>query len=101
MSSPESPRRIVLSRRARQDFVDILRFTRETWGPAQSYVYRDKIDAALRSLAAHPLVGRVAAEISDRHRIVAVGTHVIVYRVQGEDVVIVRMLHQRMRLPWR
>mgnify|MGYP001218421809 CR=1 FL=1 len=31
MSSPEETRKIVLSPRARKDFIDILRFTGETW----------------------------------------------------------------------
>lgn len=81
--------------------MDILRFTWETWGSAQLHVYRDKIDAALQSLAANPALGRTAPELSYRHRVVAVGAHVIVYRVEGNDVVIVRILHQRMRIPWR
>jgi toxin ParE1/3/4 len=47
MSSPDRNRKIVLSPCARQDFIDILRFTGETWGQGQLHVYRDKINDAL------------------------------------------------------
>ena len=35
MSFRERQRKIVLSPRARQDFIDILRYTGETWGQGQ------------------------------------------------------------------
>ncbi len=41
MSSPEETRKIVLSLRARRDFIDILRFTGETWGQRQLHTSSD------------------------------------------------------------
>ncbi len=35
-----------LSPKARQDFIDILRYTGETWGEAQLLIYRDKLNDA-------------------------------------------------------
>ena len=49
MSSPD-PRPVELSPRARQDFVDILRYTGEIWGQQQMLAYRDKINDALQAL---------------------------------------------------
>ena len=48
MSSRDLP--IVLSAKARQDFVDILRYTVEIWGATQLAAYRDRIDQALQSI---------------------------------------------------
>jgi toxin ParE1/3/4 len=50
MSFHRSPLPIKLSPKARQDFVDILRYTGETWGPNQLLIYRDKIDDALQAI---------------------------------------------------
>jgi len=36
--------------KARQDFIDILRYTGETWGPAQWLVYRSRINDALQAI---------------------------------------------------
>ena len=55
MSSRSLPVR--LSRKARQDFIDILRYTGETWGPIQLEVYRDKIDDALQAVGRNPELG--------------------------------------------
>ena len=98
MSSPDRPRRIVLSPRARRDFIDILRYTGETWGQAQLHTYRDKINDALQMLAHNPLLGHPHDELPETHRLYLVGSHVIVYREQGATLAVVRMLHQRMSL---
>ena len=45
MSSGSLPVR--LSRKARQDFIDSLRYTGETWGPIQLEASRDKTHDAL------------------------------------------------------
>lgn len=50
MSFPEKPRRIVLSPRARQDFIDILRYTGEHWGQGQLHTHRDKSTRPCRRL---------------------------------------------------
>lgn len=96
MSSPETTRGIVLSPRARQDFIDILRFTGETWGKQQLHIYRDKLDAALQRLGRNPGLGSPSPALPPTHRLYYVGAHVIVYRERGADIAVVRILHQRM-----
>ncbi len=96
MSSPERPLRVVLSPRARKDFIDILRFTGETWGQAQLRAYRDKLDEALRRIGRNPEIGPRADESPRSHRVLLVGSHVIVYRTSVRNVEVIRILHQRM-----
>lgn len=47
MSSHKQKLPLKLSPKARQDFIDILRYTGETWGQEQLLIYRDKINEAL------------------------------------------------------
>jgi toxin ParE1/3/4 len=98
MSSPDRNRKIVLSPRARQDFIDILRFTGETWGQGQLHVYRDKINDALQLLARNPALGQSSPDLPGTHRLYFVGSHVVVYRDQESVIAVVRILHQRMSL---
>lgn len=96
MSSRSLPVR--LSRKARQDFIEILRFTGEQWGPKQLEVYRDKIDEALQAIGRSPELGHKRDDIPATHRAHLVGSHVVVYRIGDQGIGIVRILHQRMSL---
>ncbi len=98
MSSPERPRRVVLSPRARQDFIDILRYTGETWGKGQLHIYRDKINDALQAVGQKPESGHHRGELPETPLAYLVGSHVIVYRTGSDPVGVVRILHQRMSL---
>jgi toxin ParE1/3/4 len=97
MSFPK-PLPLELSPRARQDFIDILRYTGETWGPKQLLIYRDKLDAALQTISSNPQTGRSREDLPPTHRASLIGSHVIVYRIDADSVGVVRILHQRMSL---
>jgi toxin ParE1/3/4 len=97
MSSHE-PLPIELAPKARQDFIDILRCTGETWGPNQLLVYRGKLDDALQAISANPLAGHCRVDLPPTHRAYLVGSHGIVYRIGSDSVGVVRILHQRMSL---
>jgi len=73
MSSPEETRKVVLSPRARKDFIDILRFTGETWGQRQLHIYRDRINDALQAIGRNPAIGRHSQALPETHRIYLVG----------------------------
>lgn len=87
-----------LSPRARQDFIDILRYTGETWGQNQLLAYRDKINDALQAISYNPLLGHRRDDLPATHLAYLVGAHVIVYRPYTDSIGIVRILHQRMSL---
>ena len=92
------PLTLQLSPKARQDFIDILRYTGEKWGQAQLLAYRDKIDEALQSISRNPQVGHRRSDLPATHLAYVVGSHIIVYRGGAEVVGVVRILHQRMSL---
>ncbi len=87
-----------LSPKARQDFVDILRYTGETWGADQLLVYRDKIDEALQAISRNPQLGHHRNDLPPTHFAYLIGSHVIVYRTGASSIDVVRILHQRMYL---
>ena len=95
MSCPEHPL-VVLSPKARQDFVDILRYTLANWGREQLAIYRDRIDSAIQRIYKNPQIGALRNDLNQPYRTLAVGVHVIVYRQQSNRIRIVRILHQRM-----
>jgi len=92
------PLQLLLSPRARQDFIDILRYTGEKWGQAQLLIYRDKINDALQAILGNPQLGHRRDDLSPTHQTYLVGSHIIIYRVRGDSVAVVRILHQRMSL---
>lgn len=89
---------IKLSPKARQDFIDILRFTGETWGKEQLLTYRDKINDALQAIGDNPQLGHRRDDLPPTHLAYLVGSHVIVYRMDADNIGVVRILHQRMSL---
>jgi toxin ParE1/3/4 len=95
MSSRKSPS-IKLSPKAQQDFIDILRYTAETWGESQLAVYAKKIDDALKAIGDNPKIGHQRDDLPPSHRAYLVGSHVIVYRTGSDNPAVVRILHQRM-----
>lgn len=87
-----------LSPKARQDIVDILRFTGETWGQNQLLIYRDKINDVLEAISHTPELGHGRNDLPSTHLAYLVGSHIIVYRISAGSIGIVRILHQRMSI---
>ena len=87
-----------LSPKARQDFIDILRYTGETWGERQLKAYRGKIDEALQAISQNPQLGQTREDLPATFLAYTVGSHVIVYRARADAIGIARILHQRMSL---
>jgi len=80
------------------DFIDILRFTGETWGHDQLLAYRDKIDDALLAISHNPQLGHRRDDLPPTHLVYQVGSHLIVYRPGKDSLGILRILHQRMSI---
>lgn len=90
------PLPLKLSPKARQDFIDILRYTGETWGQNQLQIYRDKIDDALKAISHNPAAGHSGRDLPPTLLAYTVGSHIIVYRINANYIGIARILHQRM-----
>ncbi|MBT7215104.1 MAG: type II toxin-antitoxin system RelE/ParE family toxin [Verrucomicrobia bacterium] len=78
------------------DLEAIWRYTVDTWGDAQAERYVRLINESFRQIADNPSLGRSCDVIREGYRKRSVGRHVIFYRTIDGDVVVVRILHDRM-----
>jgi toxin ParE1/3/4 len=96
MSSPEYT--LVITDEANDDYQHILLYTLEQWGEKQQEVYDDLLDAALSRLKQDPRLGRKLPQLPPAYRAYHAGKHYLIYRVEGLEVVVFRILHERMNL---
>ena len=87
-------RRLFRSRRARQDLIDIWDHIAAD-NPDAADVLLDRIDEGCLGLAEHPRLGPARDDIRPGLRYLIVGDYIILYRIVGEDVEIVRVVHGR------
>ncbi len=82
---------------ARDDLLSIARYTHDTWGEKQLRQYMAELDKTIQQLATSPQSkGQDRGNIRDGLRSVSHGDHYFVfYRVRGDTVEILRILHQR------
>ena len=85
--------RLDLSQEALCDLDDILRYSVNQWGVDRAFEYQSEIDSRMNALADGTLSGLTAESIGvDLRRLVS-GSHVIWFRVEGDALRIVRVLH--------
>ena len=90
-----------LTVKARADLLDIGRYTQQTWGRDQRNRYLSRLDEAFHLLARERDRGRPCDDIRQGYRKYHLGRHVIFYRQTGEDIEIIRILHERMDIEAR
>jgi toxin ParE1/3/4 len=89
--------KILRTPRARQDLEEIGRYTLERWGRRQMTKYLGQLDKTIQQLASDPEnLGQDRSHIkpglrSLRHK----QYHFVFYRIRGDTVEIIRVLHQR------
>lgn len=99
-----APQNLTLSKEADSDIDAILLWTEERFGVPQAETYLERIDAALQALTHDPFP--TTSQVRDQdlgrsyrtHHLERRSRHVVVYRVEGEQVLIVRILHDSMDL---
>ncbi|MFC6328663.1 type II toxin-antitoxin system RelE/ParE family toxin [Alloalcanivorax gelatiniphagus] len=89
------PTSLVLSPAAREDLVAIRKYGALHWGKHRSDQYLDTLKEAIWSLLEYPETGRTRPELSSEIRSLPVSSHVIFYRIEREQLEIIRILHAR------
>lgn len=84
-----------LAPRALDDLDDIWRYTAETWSVAQADHYTDDLARIFETLAALPTLARERTEFDPPVRIHTHESHLIIYVLADDRVVIVRVLGGR------
>ncbi|MBT1159744.1 type II toxin-antitoxin system RelE/ParE family toxin [Aminobacter anthyllidis] len=89
-------KRLIFTPAAEADLQQIWRYTADTWNQDQADRYILQIHDACLDIAKSRRKGRSLADIRAGYHKLGVGSHFIVYRIVGEAIDVVRILHQRM-----
>lgn len=87
-----------LSKHADQDLLAIFRYTHDTWGEEQVWVYLSLLEAARDQLTENPFrPGSTSREdLAVGCRVFRAGKDYFVYRIRDEYLEIARILHESM-----
>ena len=85
-----------LSVRADSDIEEIARSSAAEWGRERAEAYILALHNTCLTLAAFPELGRDSGHIREGYRRIGSGSHIIFYRVESDEVLVVRVLHQSM-----
>lgn len=80
---------------AETDLEDIWLYTAYTWSVAQADRYTDALERAFETLLAMPEIARERREFSPPVRVHPSAQHVILYRIEDDHLVILRVLGGR------
>ena len=86
----------VLRPKAVDDLESIWDYTVNAWSEEQAERYIRLLNSEFKQIAEDPTLGRRCDEIREGYRKRSVGHHMIFYRLDGSDVDVVRVLHERM-----
>lgn len=84
------------SEKAERDLEDIIDYTFQQWGAAQTHTYLDGLVARGQLLAENPDLGTKREAISEELLSFPYESHILYYMKQSHGITIVRVLHQSM-----
>ena len=91
-----------LSLLARKDLSNIWEYTNEHWSSHQADDYIHRIFDAIGKLCKHPHSGADYSIVRKGYRGIKVKSHIVFYLIgKGKEVIIVRVLHQKMDIKSR
>ncbi len=86
-----------LSQRAEKDIISIAKYSLQQWGKAAAKRYVTSLHACFELLSSNPRLGRPRDVIKSGYLSINEGSHVVFYKINDDnDVIIIRVLHQRM-----
>ena len=88
-------RRVRFTPRGQRGVREVLQYSWRTWNDRQRAVYKASLDDAFRRIAGFSLLGRQRDDVRPGLRSLGVEQHVILYRVDDEEVVVLRVVHAR------
>ena len=88
-----------LTPKAEDDLETIWRYSAETWSPDQADIYIDTLVATIETIVAMPTLARERDEFIPPVRIHPAAEHLIIYHIDGDMIVVIRILGGRQN--WR
>ena len=89
-------RRIFKTQEAESDLEGIWLYSFEEWDEEQADKYYDQLIEGINNLLDNPELGKSRATIRSDYRSIQISSHIIYYRIQEDDIRIIRVLHERM-----
>ncbi len=83
-----------LSRLADNDLIDIITYTKQKFGSNQTKKYLLEINSVVESLINNPYLGKRRLDILPDIYTFPVGAHLIFYKLDDKQLLIVRILHE-------
>lgn len=81
------------------DLQSVARYTLTTWGVGQEQAYLDSLWNKFEEILADPQRWRCRDDLFPGCQLAPQGRHVILFRIQGRSLQIVRILHSAMDFP--
>ena len=88
---------LVISDKARSDLLRIYRYLEER-SPNAAHAFGRRIDATFANLVRFPFIGRERSWLAPGIRCLVTGFHLMFYIVDGEQIIIVRVIDGRMNV---
>ena len=88
----------ILTKQADEDLTDIYLYGYENFGELQAEKYFYELEDCFKLISESPLMAQEFTEFTPAVRIHHHKSHLIVYLVQNEEVLIIRILHKSMKL---
>jgi toxin ParE1/3/4 len=80
---------------AHEDLAELIHYGNVNFGFSQSNRYVERLRKVVDRICRSPEIARLRLELKRPVRIYPVGSHVIVYNIESDAVVIIRILHGR------
>jgi toxin ParE1/3/4 len=93
--------KVVFKEQAIFDLEDIWLYTLHTWSLRQADRYHSLILKEIEFLATDPKSGKDQRHIRAGYRSSKIKSHIIFYRISENELVVIRILHERMDIPNR
>ena len=78
--------------KAEEDLIDIWIYSLGKWGITQTDQYVDRLDNAIKTIAANPDIGTACDGVREGYRKLHIREHYIFYRYSADTVFIIRVL---------
>jgi len=85
-----------ISRLALKDIDSIWTFISQNWSKAQANIYFKGVLKQIDLNCKNPEIGKPIDEVKIGHRLFLFKSHLVIYKIEKEVVLIDRILHQRM-----
>jgi len=90
--------KLKLAPQAVKDLEEIYEYTLLNWGITQTEKYQDELYSAMQTVLENPSIGSLYFFKEGNYRKMNINRHIIFYRQNQEEIIVIRIFHERMDL---